>query len=119
MRWLQVTDLEGGVHIGLREGEKIRILREPHEAVATTLDLLEAEQAHRLDAETWVQSAEHSGVFDRVSWADLVGERLGHPLTVPLTPPEAWGPGVTYKRSPAFRQAASAIYAQVAPPPPP
>jgi 2-dehydro-3-deoxy-D-arabinonate dehydratase len=113
MRWLQVTDLEGGVHIALLEGDKVRILREPHDAVATVLDLFEAEQAHRLEAETWVQSAEHSGVFDRVSWADLVGERLAHRLTVPLTPPEVWGAGVTYKRSADFREEGSGIYDKV------
>jgi 2-dehydro-3-deoxy-D-arabinonate dehydratase len=113
MRWLQVTDLEGGVHLGVLEGEKVRILREPHDAVANVLDLLEAEQAHRLDAESWVQSAEHSGVFDRLSWADLVEERRAFRLTVPLTPPEVWGAGVTYKRSADFREEGSGIYDKV------
>ncbi|HEV7501398.1 MAG TPA: fumarylacetoacetate hydrolase family protein, partial [Vicinamibacteria bacterium] len=113
MRWLQVTDLESNVHLALLEGDKVRILREPHDAVATVLDLLEAEQAHRLEAESWVQSAEHAGVFDRFSWADLVGERLAHRLTVPLTPPEVWGAGVTYKRSADFREEGSGIYDKV------
>jgi len=113
MRWLQVTDLESNVHLALLEGDNVRILREPHDAVSTVLDLLEAEQAHRLDAESWVQSAEHSGVFDRVSWADLAGGRVAHRLTVPLTPPEVWGAGVTYKRSADFREEGSGIYDKV------
>jgi 2-dehydro-3-deoxy-D-arabinonate dehydratase len=113
MRWLQVTDLESNVHLGLLEGDTVRILSEPHDAVATVLDLFEAEQAHRLDAQSWLQSAEHSGFFDRVSWADLVGGRVAHRLTVPLTPPEVWGAGVTYKRSADFREEGSGIYDKV------
>src|SRR5260221_6548441 len=85
----------------------------PRGAVATPLALDEADQAIGRGAGSWVQSAEHAGVFDRFSWADLVGERLAHRLTVPLTPPEVWGAGVTYKRSADFREEGSGIYDKV------
>jgi 2-dehydro-3-deoxy-D-arabinonate dehydratase len=113
VRYFQVTHLDGAVRLGLLEGEKARILAEPHDAVATTLDLLEAEQAQRLDPGSWVRAAEHAGAFETVAWADLVAGRLALRLAMPLTPPEVWGAGVTYKRSADFREEGSGFYDRV------
>src|SRR5262249_3982235 len=50
-----------------------------------------------------------------VAWSDLAspGGTAGYRLTIPLTPSEVWGAGVTYKRSAEFREEGSGIYDKV------
>ena len=74
MRWLQVTDLEGGVHIGLREGEKVRILREPHEAVGVPPRVLGHLVQRRVHVHPLVPVRPHLGLGDE----DLLDARLVH-----------------------------------------
>jgi 2-dehydro-3-deoxy-D-arabinonate dehydratase len=101
------------VRLGLLEGGEVRVLTRPHEAVATTLDLLSAMDASGLDAASWRRSAEAAGAFEQVAWGDLQAGKQPVTLTVPLTPPEVWGAGVTYKRSADFREEGSGIYDRV------
>jgi hypothetical protein len=110
MRCLQVTGRDAAVHLALRNGDRVRVLRQAHDGIATTLDLLTAIDDGRVDADSWTQGAERAGAFEQARWADLEERRQ---LTLPLTPPEVWGAGVTYKRSADFREEGSGIYDRV------
>jgi 2-dehydro-3-deoxy-D-arabinonate dehydratase len=113
MRCLQVTAGDGAVRLGLAEGAQVRILTRPHLGIATTLDLLLAADGQGLDAAAWALSAGAAGAFASVTWADLEAARTAFRLTLPLTPAEVWGAGVTYKRSADFREEGSGIYDKV------
>jgi len=113
MRCLQVTAAGGAVHPGLLEGQRVLVLERPHGAVATSLDLLAAAAEPGFDARSWRRSAEAAGAFAEVGWGDLAAGRSPLRLTVPLTPPEVWGAGVTYRRSADFREEGSGIYDKV------
>jgi 2-dehydro-3-deoxy-D-arabinonate dehydratase len=113
MRCLQVGTAGGTPRLGLLEGERVRVLAKPHDGVATTLGLLAAMDERGLDAVAWRRAAESAGAFEDVAWTDLAAGRLPSKLTVPLTPPEVWGAGVTYKRSADFREEGSGIYDKV------
>ena len=91
----------------------MRLLGKPHDGVATTLDLLTAADERGLDPAAWRRAAESAGAFEDLAWADLAAGRLAAKLTVPLTPPEVWGAGVTYRRSADFREEGSGIYDSV------
>ncbi len=112
MRCFQVV-AAGTTRLGLAEGGQARILVKPHEGVTTTLGLLAAIDGRGLDAAAWRRGAEAAGAFEDVPWADLDAGRSTARLTVPLTPPEVWGAGVTYKRSADFREEGSGIYDKV------
>jgi 2-dehydro-3-deoxy-D-arabinonate dehydratase len=113
MKCLQVTTGDGAVWLALLEGQQVRVLVRPHLGIATTLDLLSSVDAQGLDASAWALSAAAAGVFIPVTWADLEAERTPFRLTIPLTPTEVWGAGVTYKRSADFREEGSGIYDKV------
>ena len=113
MKCLQVTTGDGAVRLGLAEGKQVRVLTRPHLGIATTLDLLSAADGQGLDTAAWALSAAAAGVFTPVTWADLEAERTPFRLTIPLTPTEVWGAGVTYKRSADFREEGSGIYDRV------
>jgi 2-dehydro-3-deoxy-D-arabinonate dehydratase len=114
MRWLQVKATDGTVRFAVRNGEKARLLERAHDGVATTLDLLVAIDERGIDAHAWLADAEAAGAFKEMPWAELASESSGGPrLTLPLTPPEVWGAGVTYRRSADFREEGSGIYDRV------
>ena len=113
MKCLQVATAGGSARLGLLEGERVRVLAKPHDGVATTLGLLAAMNERGLDAVAWRRAAESAGAFEDVAWTDLAAGRLPSKLTVPLTPPEVWGAGVTYRRSADFREEGSGIYDKV------
>jgi len=113
MRCLQVAAAGGPPRLGLLEGGRVRRLAKPHDGVATTLDLLTAADERGLDPAAWRRAAESAGAFEDLAWADLAAGRLAAKLTVPLTPPEVWGAGVTYRRSADFREEGSGIYDSV------
>jgi 2-dehydro-3-deoxy-D-arabinonate dehydratase len=113
MKCLQVTTGDGAVWLALAEGQQVRVLVRPHLGIATTLDLLSSVDGQGLDAAAWALSAAAAGVFIPVTWADLEAERTPFRLTIPLTPTEVWGAGVTYKRSADFREEGSGIYDKV------
>ncbi len=113
MKCFQVVGKEGTVRLGLRDDGRVRVLRRPHEGVTTTLDLLAAVDGQGLDARSWQRSAEAAGAFEELPGDDLAAGRGPLRMTVPLTPPEVWGAGVTYRRSADFREEGSGIYDRV------
>jgi 2-dehydro-3-deoxy-D-arabinonate dehydratase len=113
MKLLQVTSPDRAVRLGVLEGERVHLLARAHQGIATTLDLLTAVDARRLEAGAWRRSAAEAGAFEDVRWADLEAGKSPHRLTVPLTPPEVWGAGVTYKRSADFREEGTGFYDKV------
>jgi 2-dehydro-3-deoxy-D-arabinonate dehydratase len=113
MRLFQVADGDGKVRLGLLEAGTARVLERPHAGIATALDLLAACDPGGFDPAAWRRGAEASGAFSEMPWADLEAGRSLRRLTVPLTPPEVWGAGVTYKRSADFREEGSGIYDSV------
>jgi 2-dehydro-3-deoxy-D-arabinonate dehydratase len=70
-------------------------------------------EERQLDAAAWRRSALEAGAFDEVAFADLSAGRTRFRLTLPATPPEVWGAGVTYRRSADFREEGSGIYDRV------
>jgi len=88
------------------------VLQSAHDGVATTLDLLEAGEERGLVAAQWAAAAERAGHFTGLSWDDLAQGAEGR-LTVPVSPPEVWGAGVTYRRSADFREEGTGIYDRV------
>ncbi len=113
MRCLQVVGPDAAVRLGLLEGSRVSVLVRPHEAIATTLDLLDAIAERGKDAPLWRRAAAQAGAFAEVAWGDLAAGKTDWRLTVPLTPPEVWGAGVTYRRSADFREEGSGIYDKV------
>jgi 2-dehydro-3-deoxy-D-arabinonate dehydratase len=112
MKWFQARGADGGAGLGFVRGESALVLREAHAGVLTTLDLLEAQEEHGLDSADWLSDAEAAGAFAELGWADLVDRAAGN-LACPVTPPEVWGAGVTYRRSADFREEGTGIYDRV------
>jgi 2-dehydro-3-deoxy-D-arabinonate dehydratase len=111
VKWLQVQGDEGARLGVLREG-RVSFLRAAHEGVLTTLDLLEAQEDRDLDLAAWLVSAERAGALSEVQWAALA-DGTGGRLACPVTPPEVWGAGVTYRRSADFREEGTGFYDRV------
>jgi 2-dehydro-3-deoxy-D-arabinonate dehydratase len=62
----------------------------------------------------WLASARTNQAFERVDWSTLdAGTNGAYSLRYPVTPPEVWGCGVTYRRSADFREEGSGIYDRV------
>lgn len=88
------------------------VLQSPHDGVATTLDLLEAQEERGLTPDRWLAAAEKAGCLAEADWDELA-HGAGPRLIVPVTPPEVWGAGVTYRRSADFREEGTGIYDRV------
>jgi 2-dehydro-3-deoxy-D-arabinonate dehydratase len=101
----QVIGDDGHVRAALHEGAQVRILERPHDGVAGVLDLLTRAAQPGFDAAGWARSAAGAGALAAPSGA--VRD------TMPLTPAEVWGAGVTYRRSADFREEGSGIYDRV------
>jgi 2-dehydro-3-deoxy-D-arabinonate dehydratase len=110
VRCFQVVTADGSTRLALLEGARVRVLARPHEGVATALDLLTAADGRRVETGRWFDSALAAGATEEVAWDDLAMGRGPFRVTLPLTPPEVWGAGVTYKRSADFREEGSGIY---------
>ena len=108
MQLFQVRDANGSSRLGVRRGEKAIVLERPKAGIATVLDLLVAQSERGLDAAAWLADAERDGSFASASWAELAPR-----LRVPVDPPEAWGAGVTYRRSADFREEGTGFYDRV------
>jgi 2-dehydro-3-deoxy-D-arabinonate dehydratase len=114
MKLLQMVKGNGAPRLGLLEGELVRVLERPHAGIATTLDLMQAVEERGTDAAAWREAALAAGCFGERRYADLAaagGE--AERLALPLHPPEAWGAGVTYRRSADFREEGTGFYDQV------
>ena len=113
MKLFQVAGPDPTARLGLLEGERASVLQRPHEGIATTLDLLLAADGRGLDAAGWVRGARAAGAFAEAGWAELAAGKTAQRLTMPLTPPEVWGAGVTYRRSADFREEGTGFYDRV------
>jgi 2-dehydro-3-deoxy-D-arabinonate dehydratase len=113
MRLLQATQESGPRRLGIVDGDDAFLLERSHEGIATCLDLLEAMNAGRTDPRAWRTSAEKAGAFRKASWNALTDGRDVARLAAPLSPPEVWGAGVTYKRSAEFREEGTGIYDRI------
>jgi 2-dehydro-3-deoxy-D-arabinonate dehydratase len=109
LKLFQVTEA-GEVRLGVLAGGRARVLARPHDGIGTSLDLLLAATEHGLDARGWLAAAGSAAALVDADWAALA--RDGR-LTLPLTPPEVWGAGVTYRRSADFREEGTGFYDRV------
>lgn len=109
MRVFQVAGEGGAVRAGVLRGGRALVLRSAHEGVSTALDLLEA---RGLDRDAWLAGAGAAERLDDLAWDELAAGRAGR-LSLPVTPPEVWGAGVTYRRSADFREEGTGIYDRV------
>jgi len=105
MKILQVTDSDGITRAALRDGARTLVLTRVHDGVANALDLLLRAGEHDFDAAAWQRSAVGAGALTEAG--------AGARPTVPVTPAEVWGAGVTYRRSADFREEGSGIYDRV------
>jgi 2-dehydro-3-deoxy-D-arabinonate dehydratase len=113
MKIFQAATGTDQVRLGLLRDGRGLVLEREHRGVATALDLLLAVDSGRLEAGAWAESAKAEGAFGDVAWEALAARRGPVRLTVPITPPEVWGAGVTYRRSADFREEGSGIYDKV------
>ena len=102
----------GPPRLGVLQEERALLLRSAHDGVSDVLSLLEAGEQRALLPAAWLAAARRAGGFEEMPWSALSATgRLR--LTVPVTPPEVWGAGVTYKRSADFREEGTGIYDRV------
>jgi len=111
VRIFQVRGEGNTTRLGLLNDGRALVLQAAHEGIATALDLFEA-QERGLDPAQWRAAAERAGRFAAASWDELT-RGAGARLTVPVTPPEVWGAGVTYRRSADFREEGTGFYDRV------
>jgi 2-dehydro-3-deoxy-D-arabinonate dehydratase len=111
MKWLQVIHRQSQeIRLGVLDGATARILHRPRHGILTVLDWLRSTQDWA-GCSDWVESTSADGYFQDVAWFSLLtGSDREYQLTVPVTPPEVWGCGVTYRRSADFREEGSGIY---------
>lgn len=107
MRLFQAIDASGGVRLGVLRSGRAQVAQAPHEGVSGVLDLLVQSAEGDLKVADWLASAERAGVLAAVEWPGTLRP------TVPLTPPEVWGAGVTYRRSADFREEGTGFYDRV------
>jgi len=112
VRWFQVQGPGGEVRLGALAGGRARVLSTIHEGIVTVLDLLVASEGG-LDAKAWLAAAEAAGALHEVEWDALARGASSPRLTIPVTPPEVWGAGVTYRRSADFREEGTGFYDRV------
>ena len=111
MKLLQVSHRKSqDIRLGVLEGATARVLRRPRDGIASALDLLRSTERGAQPSE-WIDSAAADADFDAVAWPALLAGTDGeYRLVAPLTPPEVWACGVTYRRSADFREEGSGIY---------
>lgn len=112
MRLFQVRQAGGAARLGILRDGRALVLQSAYDDVATTLDLFEACEDRGLVASQWAAAAEQAGHFTALGW-DGLAEGSDPRLAVPVSPPEVWGAGVTYRRSADFREEGTGIYDRV------
>ncbi|MFI5007475.1 MAG: fumarylacetoacetate hydrolase family protein [Solirubrobacterales bacterium] len=110
MKLFQVAEAGGEARLGVLADGRARVMARPHDGIGTSLGLLLAATEHGLDAKGWLAAASSAGAFQDADWTGLA---RGGRLTLPLTPPEVWGAGVTYRRSADFREEGTGFYDRV------
>jgi 2-dehydro-3-deoxy-D-arabinonate dehydratase len=112
MRLFQVTDADGACRLGVWREGRPHVLEAPHDGISTTLELFTALDERAVDPARWLASAEEAGALTPVAWGTLTGSASPR-LACPVTPPEVWGAGVTYRRSADFREEGTGFYDRV------
>jgi 2-dehydro-3-deoxy-D-arabinonate dehydratase len=112
VRFFQVRGAGGTTRLGVLRDGRARVLQSAHDGVAATVDLFDAHEERGLEPRKWLDAAERAGAFAPVEWDDLVHGADAR-LALPVTPPEVWGAGVTYRRSAEFRDEGTGIYDRV------
>ena len=113
MRLLQVIDTRGQIRPGvLQGGQAVIVTPDATNGLHDTCDLLVAVDQGTTTLDAWLARAESEHRTTRLSWDALTaGDAVdGWRLTIPLTPPEVWGCGVTYRRSADFREEGHGFY---------
>src|SRR5262245_48875062 len=110
MKLLQARTADGRCRMGVLSRGGPLLLEAPHEGLATTLGLFEAQEERGLVASEWLASAERAGRL--AAWPAERGSGAWR-MTIPVTPPEVWGAGVTYRRSADFREEGTGLYDRV------
>ena len=115
MRLFQVLDAQGRLCPGVLAGGRADVVTTGQAGFASTLDLLLAVERDGLDLAGWFAQQRNEKTTVAVDWAALerVGKAGDYRLTIPITPPEVWGAGVTYKRSMDFREEGLGIYDKI------
>ena len=118
MRLIQAKNAAGTIVPGVIQGDEALLVERSApgdelsaDAVHDTLGLLTAVDRGDTTLAGWLADAKRAGRIAHVAWTDLAaGRAKGWTLTMPLTPPEVWGAGVTYRRSADFREEGLGIY---------
>jgi 2-dehydro-3-deoxy-D-arabinonate dehydratase len=115
MQLFQVLDAKGHLHPGIVVNGQAHVLVEVDATTDSTRTLLTRADEDDLDLHNWAQDVIGAGRTTAVSWAALEeeGRSAGWTLTLPITAPEVWGCGVTYKRSADFREEGLGIYDRI------
>jgi 2-dehydro-3-deoxy-D-arabinonate dehydratase len=108
----QVQEGGGATRVGLVDRGRALVLQSPHDGITTALDFLVAQEEHGLEPARWLAAAERIGCIAEVDWQELA-RRAELRLAMPVTPPEVWGAGVTYRRSADFREEGTGFYDRV------
>jgi 2-dehydro-3-deoxy-D-arabinonate dehydratase len=113
MRLLQVIDGRGRIRPGVIQGEQaVLVAPDADSGIHDTCGLLVAADRGETTIDAWLARADADKRTTRTSWEALAGgdDADGWRLTIPLTPPEVWGCGVTYRRSADFREEGHGFY---------
>jgi len=111
MKLFQVSGSGGEARLGVW-GDGPEVLDARHEGILTTLELVTAASERGLDPRSWVDGARAAGRLRPVARERLLGDGPER-LACPITPPEVWGAGVTYRRSADFREEGTGFYDRV------
>src|SRR5262245_5880826 len=105
MRIAQIRLADGAVHAALVQGDEVVDLADPDVGLTGVADFLDrAVESGQPLAELLDRRLAAGGGARRPAERLLAGEEVGGArLTAPITPREAWGCGVTYKKSAEFR----------------
>ena len=112
MKLFQVARAGDAPRLGVWTDEGPCVLEAPQDGVLTALELLLARDERGLDTDRWLAAARGAGQLRPVEWEALAAG-TGLRLACPVTPPEVWGAGVTYRRSAEFREEGTGIYDRV------
>jgi 2-dehydro-3-deoxy-D-arabinonate dehydratase len=113
MRLLQVIDGRGRIRPGVIQGDQaVLVTPDADSGIHDTCSLLVAADRGETTIGAWLARADAEQRTTRASWDGLTsGDDVeGWRLTIPLTPPEVWGCGVTYRRSADFREEGHGFY---------
>jgi 2-dehydro-3-deoxy-D-arabinonate dehydratase len=115
MHLFQVLDPKGHLHPGVVVDGQGHVVTKVDAATDSVCTLLRRADEDEWDLRNWIRETIAAGETTTVSWTALEasGRSEGWTLTLPITPPEVWGCGVTYRRSADFREEGLGIYDRI------